>query len=165
MRKFLLIGTALLFSVFMTGCSDSNALAITEKSKVVLIPDGDGGEAVTIAAFIKNKSDQPSQPFYIEFEILNSRLQSNLEETKLMVGENFSDPPGQVYKVKPHTALQAGRTLRITGEIEEAALKKIITRNNAVKVNLLSKGHDLIQSSYINGFGKDLTADGIDDSK
>ncbi|SFG14500.1 hypothetical protein SAMN05216353_1251 [Halobacillus alkaliphilus] len=166
MRRCLLITAAFFSFVLMTGCSNAEALDITDKSKIVLIPDGDGGEALTISTFIKNNSDQTSEPFYIEFEILNNQLQSKLKESKLIVGENYSgDPPGEVYKVKSHTTLQAGSTLRINGKIEEAALKKIITQNNAVKVNLLSKNNNLIKSSYINGFAKDLTTDGIDDSK
>ena len=167
MKRILLLSAVLLFFVLITGCSNTNALNITDKSKVVLIPDGKGGEALTFSTFIKNNSSQSSEPFYIEFEINSSKLQSKLEtsKSKMIVGENTSgNAPGEIYEVKPHTVLQAGSTIRLEGKVEEAALKQMITQSNAVKVRLLSKDHKLITSISITSFGKDLTADGIDDS-
>ncbi|MFQ3544435.1 hypothetical protein Q7A53_10120 [Halobacillus rhizosphaerae] len=167
MKRILLLSAVLLFFFLSTGCSNTNTLNITDQSKVVLIPDGKGGQALTFSTFIKNHSPKSSEPFYIEFEINSSQLQSKLEtsKSKMIVGENTSgNAPGEIYEVKPHTVLQAGSTIRVEGKGEEVALEKLITQSNAVKVRLLNKEHKIITSSSITSFGKDLTADGIDNS-
>ncbi|MDC3412454.1 hypothetical protein NC797_05035 [Aquibacillus sp. 3ASR75-11] len=158
-----LIGLATI--LFVSGCSTSRTISISDNSKIALIPDGEGGKALTFAVIMENNSNKESVPFYVEFEIEDEWLSSIVEKNKFIVGESMGvDKLGALYSIEANSEFQAGHTYRIAGEIEEIKLKETIEQNDSVKVNLLNEKEKVIYSDFIRNFGKDFSTDGVDET-
>ena len=142
--------------------ADASSLSIKESSKAVLIPG-----AVTFALFAGNNTDKNLEPFYVQFDVQNEWLRSKLEQDTLIVGEGImgDNLEGQLFTVEAHTpSFMAGGTIRLTEKIDEGRLKAVIEQEQAVKVTLLDEEKEVVKSGFITDFGKDFTADGIDDT-
>ncbi|MFC3018564.1 hypothetical protein, partial [Virgibacillus litoralis] len=150
----------------VSGCSESGTISLTEGSKVVLIPDGDEGYALTFAAIIENNTNSKSAPFYVQFKIQDEWLNSKLEQDEFIVGESMevNNSGGTLHRIDANSDFHTGTTLRVIGATKINKLKKTIEQNDSVKVNLLNEDKEIIQSDFINTFGKDLTVDGVDDT-
>ncbi|SDM78867.1 hypothetical protein [Sediminibacillus halophilus] len=161
LKKLLfIIGLAII--LFVTGCSNSETISISDKSKIVLIPDGEGGKALTFAVFIDNDTNKDSSPLYVEIEIQDEWLNSKVKKEKFIVGESIGiDKSVANFTIESNSEHQTGATLRVTGEIEENKLKQTIEQNDSVKVSILNGEDKVIQSGFIKNFGKDFTIDGI----
>ena len=168
-KSLLLFAVSLIIIVSSMGCSNAQSeksVVINNKSKVVLIPDGKGGRALTFAVFIQNNTSKATKPFYVKLEIKDKWLRSKLKNSEFIVGQGINGKKlmGKWSTIKANGSYSIGATYNIESPVAENKLKTAIEQKKAVKVILLNEDKGVLASNFITSFGKDLTANGIDDT-
>lgn len=141
------------------GTIHQKELTVTDKSKAILIPDGKGGRALTFWVSVKNNTNK-SEPFYVEFDVKDNWLSSQMGNNKFIVGQPIFGDKGELFTFKPNLTAGIGGTYSISNTVDENKLKEIIENNKAVEVRLLTKSNKVITTGFITKYTKDFNING-----
>lgn len=156
MKRYIIILSSLislsLVLIAYISYTHGERLEVTKESRIQLHPRdiAESGLALSLDAMISNTSSQPSQPFFVEFEITEKNLLKKVKANKFRSGT-----AKKTRVLKPHSTLTESYTVSLKEDLDKDSLRKII-ENEAVKVNILNENGKIIKSNYITNLELDI---------